>query len=149
MSELDIRWKQRFTNFKKAYSKLQEAVESIRRNKNKGYWLRSSEEPFVYDLLKDGVIQRFEYTHELAWNVMKDYLIYQGISGIMGSRDAIKQAFNKGLIKDGQLWIDMIQDRIKTVHTYDEEAAEQVEKQIISVYFDLFSDFYQTMKNLQ
>jgi len=80
---------------------------------------------------------------------MKDYLIYQGISGIMGSRDAIKQAFNKGLIKDGQLWIDMIQDRIKTVHTYDEEAAEQVEHQIISVYFDLFSDLYQTMKNLQ
>ena len=129
----DIRWIQRFQNYEKAYLLLGRFIE-------KGD---------LSEFEKQGLIKSFEYTYELAWNVMKDYLIYQGISGIMGSRDAIKQAFNKGLIKDGQLWINMIQDRIKTVHTYDEEAAEQVEHQIISVYFDLFSDFYQTMKNLQ
>jgi len=129
----DIRWIQRFQNYEKAYLLLGRFIE-------KGD---------LSEFEKQGLIKSFEYTYELAWNVMKDYLIYQGISGIMGSRDAIKQAFNKGLIKDGQLWIDMIQDRIKTVHTYDEEAAEQVEHQIISVYFDLFSDLYQTMKNLQ
>ena len=129
----DIRWIQRFQNYEKAFLQLSKFIE-------KGD---------LSEFEKQGLIKSFEYTYELAWNVMKDYLIYQGISGIMGSRDAIKQAFNKGLIKDGQLWIDMIQDRIKTVHTYDEEAAEQVEHQIISVYFDLFSDLYQTMKNLQ
>ncbi len=129
----DIRWIQRFQNYEKAFLQLSKFIE-------KGD---------LSEFEKKGLIKSFEYTYELAWNVMKDYLIYQGISGILGSRDAIKQAFNKGLIKDGQLWINMIQDRIKTVHTYDEEAAEQVEHQIISVYFDLFSDFYQTMKNLQ
>jgi len=128
----DIRWIQRFQNYEKAFLQLSKFIE-------KGD---------LSEFEKKGLIKSFEYTYELAWNVMKDYLIYQGISGILGSRDAIKQAFNKGLIKDGQLWINMIQDRIKTVHTYDEEAAEQVEHQIISVYFDLFSDFYQTMKNL-
>jgi len=129
----DIRWIQRFQNYEKAFLQLSKFIE-------KGD---------LSEFEKKGLIKSFEYTYELAWNVMKDYLIYQGISGILGSRDAIKQAFNKGLIKDGQLWINMIQDRIKTVHTYDEEAAEQVEHQIISVYFDLFSDLYQTMKNLQ
>jgi nucleotidyltransferase substrate binding protein (TIGR01987 family) len=59
-------------------------------------------------LIKEGIIQRFEFTHELAWKVLKDYLEYDGFQNISGSRTTTKEAFNKGLITDGQTWMDMI-----------------------------------------
>ncbi len=81
MSNQDIRWQKRFQNFLKAFSLLEEAVMKYQ---NEG----------ISDLEEQGLIQRFEFTHELAWNVLKDYFEYQGITGITGSRDAAREAFN-------------------------------------------------------
>ena len=103
MSEQDIRWKQRFSNYQKAYAKLAEVVKN-----------NTLEQ--LTDLEKEGLIQRFEYTYELAWKVMKDYLEYQGITGITGSRDAIREAFQKELITNGENWMNMIKSRNQTTH---------------------------------
>ena len=129
--EKDIRWKQRFMNFEKAYMQLVRFVEKGELN----------------EFEEQGFIKCFEYTYELAWNVMKDFLNYQGITGIIGSRDAIRQAFNKELIEDGESWMKMVDDRIKSAHTYDEQTAESVEENINHVYFGLFTNFYEKMKN--
>lgn len=125
--EQDIRWKQRFANYKKALAQLQEAI------KNNG------SNPI--DIIKEGIIQRFEFTHELAWKVMKDFLEYEGFQNITGSRSATREAFNKSLISDGQLWMDMIESRNKTIHTYQENILETEFEKIITRYFQLFIDF--------
>ena len=129
----DVRWRQRFQNFQDAFKHLSfAATEVINPN----------------DLEKEGTIQRFEFTHELAWKVMKDYLEYEGITGITGSRSATRQAFNKGIIADGQIWMDMIESRNKTVHTYLDEILESEYNKIINIYFPLFEDFNNTMLGL-
>ena len=84
----DIRWMQRFDNYRKALRLLGQAVEIVSQ--------RVNEDEAVEDLLKEGLIQRFEYTHELAWKVMKDYAEYQGYTDIRGSRDAFRKAFEMG-----------------------------------------------------
>lgn len=125
--EQDIRWKQRFANYKKALAQLQEAIKNYGSN--------------PIDIIKEGIIQRFEFTHELAWKVMKDFLEYEGFQNITGSRSATREAFNKSLISDGQLWMDMIESRNKTVHTYQENILETEFEKIITRYFQLFIDF--------
>ncbi|RCX03402.1 nucleotidyltransferase substrate binding protein (TIGR01987 family) [Marinomonas foliarum] len=104
------RWKQRFQNYKKALLQLNEAVEAY-----------DEKSP---NIIKEGVLQRFEFTHELAWKVLKDYLEYEGHQNITGSRTATRLAFNIGLIQDGQIWMDMIESRNKTVHAYDASILE-------------------------
>ena len=89
-SQQDIRWLQRFSNFRKALEKLRQAAEIIAKKQDFG--------EDVDELLKEGLIQRFEYTHELAWNVMKDYAEYQGYTDIRGSRDAIRKALAINII---------------------------------------------------
>lgn len=126
----DIRWKQRFENYQKAFNQLTEFIEKGELNKFE----------------KQGLIQCFEYTYELAWSLMKDYLQYQGVVGIGGSRDAIRQAFKLSLISDGQIWLDMVEDRIHSVHTYDEEKAEEIITKIYQIHYPLLSIFYETMK---
>jgi len=76
------------------------------------------------------MIKCFEYTYELARNLMKDYLVYQGNAGITGSRDAIRQAYNSGLIFQGEKWRKMVEDRIQTVHTYNEATAQVIQDRI-------------------
>ncbi len=129
--EEDIRWKQRYSNYQKAFEQLTEFIR--RENLNK--------------FEEQGLIQAFEYTYELAWNVMKDYFEYQGEQMISGSRDAFRLAFKRGLISDGELWMDMIASRIKSSHTYHEETAKEIVGKIKKQYFDLFSKFYNTMKS--
>ncbi|KZN14701.1 nucleotidyltransferase [Marinomonas sp. TW1] len=104
------RWKQRFQNYKKALLQLNEAVEAY-----------DEKSP---NIIKEGVLQRFEFTHELAWKVLKDYLEYEGHQNITGSRTTTRLAFNLGLIQDGQTWMDMIESRNKTVHAYDASILE-------------------------
>jgi len=82
----------------------------------------------------------------MAWNVMKDYALYQGNAEISGSRDAIRFAFNSNLISDGDKWMEMIKSRIKTSHTYNEETASEIYQKIISEYHSLFLDFQETME---
>lgn len=144
MSSIDIRWHQRFANFNRAFAKLTEAVSLIDLTLNEDELDES-----LSELEKEGVIQRFEYTHELAWNVMKDYLEYQGNSLIGGSRDATREAFKINLITDGETWMDMIKSRNQTTHTYNEETANQIFLEIVNVYYERFSAFQAVMENLR
>ena len=132
----DIRWKQRFQNYKKALVTLKNAVD-----------LAANRE--LTDLEKQGTIQGFEFTFELAWNVMKDYLEEQGITGIIGSKNAVRHAFNKDLIEDGQVWMDMIKDRNLASHVYDEETAENLFTAIKDIYYIQFVKLAEKISSLE
>ncbi|MCL2844109.1 MAG: nucleotidyltransferase substrate binding protein [Chitinivibrionia bacterium] len=127
----DIRWEQRFNNYKKALARLSQAIEVVSDEEN----LTNSATAIV---LKSGLIQTFEFTMELSWNVMKDYLTDDGVKNILGSKDAIRHSFSYGLIEDAQQWIDMLKDRNLISHTYDEEVADKLANDIINKYHSLF-----------
>ena len=118
----DIRWKQRFSNLKKAFSQLKSAL-------SKGEYS---------ELERQGVIQCFEYTFELSWNTLKDFLEEQGYRNINGPKDAIQESFNIGLIENGEEWMNMIKSRNLTSHTYNEETAEEIFEEIKENYFSKF-----------
>jgi nucleotidyltransferase substrate binding protein (TIGR01987 family) len=122
----DIRWKQRFSNFTKALDLLENAIKI--------------EQPDVVQ--KAGIVQFFEMCSELSWKVMKDYLEGQGFNEIGTPRNAIKKAFEIGLIEDGHAWMDLLVDRNLSVHTYDEEQANNLDLLIRTKYYPLF----QTLK---
>ena len=124
----DIRWIQRFSNYKKALAKLQDAVNEF-----------LEQGAAMKDLEVEGMIQRFEFTYELAWNTIKDFYENQGESGIQGSRDAFRMAFQRGLINDGQMWMEMIEVRKLTVHTYDDAISDNVSEKIKDQYIHLFT----------
>ena len=146
--EQGIRWEQRFSNFVKALSKLSQAVEYIRHN------FMNEEEPMddsdlgyvLNEMIKEGLIQRFEYTHELAWNVMKDYATFQGNTNVGGSRDATREAFQLKLVSNGKIWMDMIGSRNKTSHTYNEEIADEIYSKIMVEYYPAFLEFQKNME---
>jgi nucleotidyltransferase substrate binding protein (TIGR01987 family) len=141
---MDIRWEQRFSNFSKAMDKLQQSVEYI----NKTYEISgdSDEDEILDEMMKEGLIQRFEYTHELAWNVMKDYAEYQGNPTIGGSRDASREALQLKIIVDGEIWMDMLKSRNKTSHTYNEETANEIYYKILKEYYPAFEKFRNMME---
>lgn len=136
MEEKDIRWVQRFINYRKALFKMTQAVRLVSENIDR--------DDDIDDLLEEGLIQRFEYTHELAWNVMKDYEVYQGYTDIHGSRDAIRKALQIGII-DNELWMKSIVDRNLTSHDYDDETADTILDAILSTYYPLFVEFEKKM----
>ncbi len=136
MASQDIRWMQRLNNYSRALAKLTEGVEL-------------AQQRGLSDLEKQGLIQAFEFTHELAWNVMKDYFAFQGNPAITGSRDAFREAFNKGLINDGEGWMEMIKSRNQTSHTYNQAVADEISGLIVERYHELFQRFLQRMKGLQ
>lgn len=135
----DIRWMQRFDNYRKALRLLGQAVEIVSQ--------RVNEDEAVEDLLKEGLIQRFEYTHELAWKVMKDYAEYQGYTDIRGSRDAFRKAFEMEIITDKR-WMESIADRNLTSHNYDDETTEAIYEAVVNVYYPLFVQLENTMLQL-
>ncbi|RKD21067.1 nucleotidyltransferase [Ammoniphilus oxalaticus] len=96
----------------------------------------------IEDIVYDGVIQRFEFTFELSWKLMKQFLEYNGISEIRSPRSTIREAFTYGLIKDEEQWIDMMVDWNKTSHLYDEEEVKLIYEKIKSYYSDLLSNLY-------
>jgi nucleotidyltransferase substrate binding protein (TIGR01987 family) len=118
----DIRWQERFVNYKRAFSQLSEFLHTKNLNK----------------LEKQGLIQAFEYTHELAWKVLADFLKDRGNTDIFGSKDATREAFNLGIITHGDIWMDMIKSRNLTSHTYNEETAEAIVHHIQTVYHKAF-----------
>jgi nucleotidyltransferase substrate binding protein (TIGR01987 family) len=132
----EIRWKQRFENFEKAFNQLSKAT-ALATMRN------------LSDLEQQGLIQSFEYTHELAWKVIKDYFFHQGNSTITGSRDATRTAFQAGLIEDGEGWMEMIKSRNQSSHTYDEDTASTIATKIIDSYHDLLGQFYKKMETLK
>jgi len=100
-------------------------------------------------LEKQGLIQAFEFIHELAWNLLKDYLEYQGYQNIKGSRDAIREAFRVGLIEDGEAWMDTIKARNITLHVYDESMVEEIFEVIVEKYADLFNKLKETFEKIE
>lgn len=149
VSDNDIRWEQRFSNYKKALKKLSDAVYYIKNKLAKEEQSSDTNQnasDVLDEIIKEGLIQRFEYTYEMAWNVMKDYALYQGNAVIAGSRDAIRFAFSSNLISNGDLWMDMIRSRIQTSHTYNEETANEIYLKIISEYFEAFKLFEEVME---
>jgi len=137
----DVRWKQRFISYKNALSKLKNAINYYDSQ------IDDFKDNMFSDIIKEGLIQRFEYTHELAWNLMKDYALYQGNSNVGGSRDAIKEAFKINLISDYDTWADMIASRNQTTHTYNEEVVNDIFTKIKNKYIITFLDFYDVMIN--
>jgi nucleotidyltransferase substrate binding protein (TIGR01987 family) len=135
----DIRWQQRFANFKKALKKLAEGIELPDTD--------FSATAGLSDIVSEGLIQRFEFTHELAWNVMKDYAVYQGVTEIRGSRDAIRYALKENLIDDSR-WMETINARNLTSHDYNQDTANQMAENIKNIYFKLFCDFETKMESL-
>ena len=136
MSVKDIRWIQRFNNFNKAFSQLSEAVE-----------LAAQRE--LSNLEEQGLIQAFEYTHELAWNTLKDFLENRGVQNMYGSRDASREAFKAGLIENGETWMEMIKSRNQTTHTYDEETAAEIVDAVINSYFAEFEALQARLEKLK
>ena len=120
----DIRWKQRYANFRKALLQLEEAVELEEYSK----------------LEMQGLIQCFEYTVELAWKTLQDIIHAKGYEEINGPKPVIKQAFKEGYITDDEAWLKMWDDRLKTSHTYDETEAKEIVDKVKASYFQLFDD---------
>lgn len=132
----DIRWIQRFNHFSKAFAQLKEAVEL-------------SEQRKLSKLEEQGLIQTFEYTHEMAWNVLKDFLEDRGVQRLYGSKDATREAYKTGLIENGEVWMQMIESRNLTSHTYNEEVATAIVSAVIHSYFAEFSDFHTRIQKLK
>ncbi|TNG95210.1 nucleotidyltransferase [Pasteurellaceae bacterium USgator11] len=123
----DIRWLQRFENYQSAVAQLNDAVLQYRYTD--------------IDIIKEGIIQRFEFTHELAWKLMKDILLAEGFQDVLGSRSATRMAFNQGLVSEGQIWLDMIDSRNRTVHTYNVQVLTEEFQKIVDVYLPQFLTF--------
>jgi len=136
MNTPDIRWIQRFQHFLLACLQLQEAVELTRQRS-------------LSRLEEQGLIQAFEVTHELAWNTLKDFLESRGALGLYGSKDVTREAFKRGLVENGEAWMDMIKSRNLTSHTYNEGTAKHVVHAILDVYFAEFETLQSTMEALR
>ena len=131
----DIRWIQRFDNYTKALSQLLNAYEL-------------SQQRQLTELEIQGLIQAFEFTHELAWNVLKDYIEYQGGISLIGSKDTTREAFQKGLVIDGETWMSMIKSRNLTSHTYNKDVSKLIYQSIVKDYIPCFIQFHEKMKSL-
>ena len=136
MTNQDIRWIQRFNHFLKAFVQLEKAMELAHQRS-------------LSKLEEQGLIQAFEYTHELAWNTLKDFLESRGVRGIYGSKDTTREAFKIGLIENGEVWMDMIKSRNLTSHTYNESTAATIASAILNQYLVEFVAFQRKMTGLQ
>ncbi|WP_019895064.1 nucleotidyltransferase substrate binding protein [Hydrogenovibrio halophilus] len=124
-TEQDIRWIQRFDNFKRALKQLDNAV-AIKTQRD------------LSELEQQGMIQAFEYNYELAWNVIKDFYQHQGELNIQGSRDAFRLAFRRGFIHDEAVWFEMIESRALSVNTYDKDTSSKLVDAIEHSYYPVF-----------
>ena len=100
------------------------------------------------ELEEQGMIQSFEYTHELAWNTIKDFLEDQGHHSLYGSKDTTREAFKRGLISNGELWMDMIKSRNLSSHTYNREIAEKIAQAIVKDYLTEFEELSKVLRNI-
>lgn len=136
MKNQDIRWIQRFASFSKAFNQLEDAVSL-------------SKERQLSKLEEQGMIQAFEYTHELAWKTLKDFLEEKGNDSLYGSKDVTRAAFKLGLIDNGDVWMDMIKSRNQTSHTYNEGNAVEIVNAVINNYFKNFKLLYERLHILK
>ncbi|MBF0185189.1 MAG: nucleotidyltransferase substrate binding protein [Magnetococcales bacterium] len=130
------RWQRRFNHYLKAMQSLTRAVSLAQQRP-------------LSELEQQGLIQSFEFTHELAWNVLKDYLQEKGGLEVIGSKDASRLAFNRGLIDEGVVWMEMIKARNLTSHTYNETVAEEIAQAICHRFFPAFGLFAEDFSRRQ
>ena len=128
----DIRWLQRFANYRKALGRLKQFID-------KGT---------LSELEEQGLVKAFEYTYELAWNTLKDFLRHEGYVDIYGSRDTIRKAYELNLIAHGESWMDMLESRNRTSHTYNEETAKQICQAVRKEYYPRFCELEQKLGTL-
>lgn len=123
------RWIQRFENYRNALRRLEEVIDRLNSS--------LPVDEITLGIFEDSIIQRFEFTQELAWKVMKDFLRYQGEEELIGSRDTFRRALKVGLI-DSPEWMQTIEDRNLTSHKYDETIATGIGQRIRKTYLNLF-----------
>lgn len=121
MNEQDVRWKQRFENFNKSLNNLENALDIV--------------EPDVTQ--KAGIIQLYEVCFELSWNLLKDYLEEQGFTNLKFPRVCIKKAFETDIITDGNIWMEALENRNLSSHTYDEQMAERLILKITNQFYPI------------
>lgn len=126
-----IRLEERFETFSTALTRLKEAIDMYKDDKNA--------------VLLDGTIQRFEFTVELAWKTIKEYLEYEKLGEFNSPRSAVKEAYKINLIEDGEKWLEMLDDRNLTNRTYDENTAKEIYRNIITSYYDVLLKFKEKM----
>ena len=133
----DVRWRQRFENFKQALAQLLGAAELAR--------VRP-----LSKLEQQGLIQAFEFTHEMAWNTLKDFLAarHGPTARFYGSRDATREAFAADLIDDGDVWMKMLESRNGTTHTYDEATTDSIALEILTRYVSEFEKLRNTLNEI-
>jgi nucleotidyltransferase substrate binding protein (TIGR01987 family) len=124
----DVRWRQRLQSFRKAFAQLSKAA------------ALASQRP-LSDLEQQGLVQAFEFTHELAWKTLKDFLEFHGAENLYGSKDATREGFAQGLLADGEEWMAMIQSRNRSSHTYNEDTARELAAAILASYVPEFEKF--------
>jgi nucleotidyltransferase substrate binding protein (TIGR01987 family) len=122
MMDQEIKWKQRFQTYDKAVKQLNEFIE-------KGG---------MTTVEIQSLINSFEYTFELAWKTMKDYLAESGFD-VKSPREAVQVAFSSHLIEEGQMWVDALNKRNLMVHTYTEAAVEEAKHLIVDCYYTMLS----------
>lgn len=128
-NDVDVRWKQRFQNFSRAFSLLREAMEL--------------DPTGLSQLEKEGIIQRFEYTFELAWKVLKDRMQADGLMlDQISPKAVVRQAYASGYVNDAEVWLDMIGDRNLMNHTYDFAKFEAVIDTIRNRYLPVLENRY-------
>ena len=132
----DIRWHQRLQSYSKALKQL-------------SYIISETKKRTLNDIEKQGLIQAFEFTHELSWNLLKDYFEDQGNQSITGSKDAFREAFKMDIIQDGEAWMETIKSRNKTSHTYNQSTANEIHDKVIDVYHRIFVELEQKMNELK
>ncbi len=98
--------------------------------------------------LRDGVIQRFEFTTELAWKTIREYLIIQEVNDINSPKSVMSEAFNNNIITDDKGWLQILRDRNSTSHIYDEEDADEIYARIKTTHIELFDKLSEKLKNL-
>ena len=123
----------KLTNFRNALRRLSEAVIELEKSGSS-------------DVVRDGVIQRFEFTYELAWKTIKEYIEYSGIVDKNSPRAVIKEAYTQRLILNEQTWLLMLDDRNKTVHVYDEKLAQDIAGRIVGNYIREFELLLQELE---
>ncbi len=128
----DIRWKQRFENFKKAFSQFDLAVASNTQDR----------------LAQEGLIQRFEYTFELAWKCLQDILQERGYDSIRGPKPVLEQSFQDGLLSDGVIWMEMLRARNEASHLYDEKVFREIYSKARNEFLKPLRDFKNKLEKL-
>jgi len=128
----DIRWIYRFNSYKKALAVLERSI-------------AAAQERDLNEMEEQGLIKGFEFTFELSWNLLKDYLESKGFKDFHGSKDTFRLAFQEGLISDSELWMEMIDNRDRSSHTYEESIAKQIISLVLSTYYTKFKELSEKM----